>query len=130
MCLTVCNVTLQKFPNDINLLCLCAQANIALRLFEDARKALDQAINIAPEFAIARDTFGDLLFIQGKPDRALKEYQKALQLDPDRLQITEKIERAKVMQSELRQSQQLRQKDQSASPKTNMSFEDEMTRAL
>ena len=130
MCLTVCNVTLQKFPNDINLLCLCARANIALRLFEDARKAIDKAINIAPEFAIARDTFGDLLFIQGKPDRALKEYQKALQLDPDRLQISEKIERAKVMQSELRQSQQLRQNDQSTSPKRNMSFEDEMTQAL
>ena len=114
----------------MNLLCLCARANIALRLFEDARKVLDKAINIAPEFAIARDTFGDLLFIQGKPDRALKEYQKALQLDPDRLQITEKIERAKVMQSELRQSQQLRQKDQSASPKRNMSFEEEITQAL
>ena len=130
MCLTVCNVTLQKFPNDINLLCLCARANITLRLFEDARKALDKAIKVAPDFAIARDTFGDLLFIQGKPDRALKEYQKALQLDPNRPQITEKIERAKVMQSELRQSQQLRQKDQGSSPKRNMSFEDEMTQAL
>ena len=130
MCLTVCNVTLQKFPNDMNLLCLCARANIALRLFEDARKVLDKAINIAPEFAIARDTFGDLLFIEGKPDRALKEYQKALQLDPDRLEINEKIERAKVMQTELLQSQQLRQKDQSISPKRNMSFEDEITQAL
>ena len=41
MCLTVCNVTLQKFPKDINLLCLCARANITLRLFEDAKKNLD-----------------------------------------------------------------------------------------
>ena len=92
MCLTVCNVTLQKFPKDINLLCLCARANIALRLFEDAKKSLDKAILIAPDFAIARDTFGDLLLIQGKPDRALKEYQKALQLDPDRPRIDEKID--------------------------------------
>ena len=113
MCLTVCNVTLQKFPKDINLLCLLARANIALRLFEDARKTLDKAINIAPDFAIARDTFGDLLLIQGKPDRALKEYQNALQLDPKRPHITEKIERAKTMQSELRKSQQVGQKDQS-----------------
>ena len=102
MCLTVCNVTLQQFPKDLNLLCLCARANIVLRLFEDAKKRLDEAILIAPDFAIARDTFGDLLFIQDKPDRALKEYQKALQLDPDRPRIAEKINRAKTMQSELR----------------------------
>ena len=130
MCLTVCNVTLQKFPKDINLLCLLARANIALRLFEDARKTLDKAINIAPDFAIARDTFGDLLLIQGKPDRALKEYQNALQLDPKRPHITEKIETAKAMQSELRKSQQVGQKDQSTLPKRHMSFEDEMTQAL
>jgi len=54
MCLTVCNVTLQRFPKDLNLLCLCARANIALRLFEDAKKRLDEAILIAPDFAIAR----------------------------------------------------------------------------
>ena len=61
MCLTVCNVTLQKFPKDINLLCLCARANIALRLFEDAQKNLDKAMVIAPDFSIARETYGDLL---------------------------------------------------------------------
>ena len=92
MCLTVCNVTLQKFPKDINLLCLCARANIALRLFEDAQKNLDKAMVIAPDFSIARETYGDLLTIQGKPDRALKEYQNALQLDPKRPHINEKIE--------------------------------------
>ena len=96
MCLTVCNVTLQQFPKDLNLLCLCARANIALRLLEDAKKSLDKAILIAPDFAIARDTFGDLLIIQGKPDRALKEYQNTLRLDPDRLRITEKIDQAKA----------------------------------
>ena len=130
MCLTVCNVTLQRFPKDLNLLCLCARANIALRLFEDAKKRLDEAILIAPDFAIARDTYGDLLLIQGKPDRALKEYQNTLRLDPDRLRITEKIDRAKAMQIELRKLQQVTEKDRSASPKPRMSFEDEMTQAL
>ena len=130
MCLTVCNVTLQQFPKDLNLLCLCARANIALRLFEDAKKSLDKAILIAPDFAIARDTFGDLLLIQGKPDRALKEYQKALQLDPDRPRIAEKINRAKTMQIELRKLQQAAQKNGNTSPKSRMSFEDEMAQAL
>jgi len=122
MCLTVCNVTLQRFPKDLNLLCLCARANIALRLFEDAKKRLDEAILIAPDFAIARDTYGDLLLIQGKPDRALKEYQNTLRLDPDRPRITEKIDRAKAMQIELRKLQQVAEKDRS--------FEDEMAQAL
>ena len=130
MCLTVCNVTLQQFPKDLNLLCLCARANIVLRLFEDAKKRLDEAILIAPDFAIARDTFGDLLFIQDKPDRALKEYQKALQLDPDRPRIAEKINRAKTMQIELRKLQQAADKDRNASAKPRMSFEDEMSQAL
>ena len=130
MCLTVCNVTLQRFPKDLNLLCLCARANIALRLFEDAKKRLDEAILIAPDFAIARDTYGDLLLIQGKPDRALKEYQNTLRLDPDRPRITEKIDRAKAMQIELRKLQQVAEKDRSATPKPRMSFEDEMAQAL
>jgi len=130
MCLTVCNVTLQHFPKDLNLLCLCARANIVLRLFEDAKKRLDEAILIAPDFAIARDTYGDLLLIEGKPDRALKEYQNTLRLDPDRLRITEKIDRAKAMQIELRKLQQGTEEDRSATPKPRMSFEDEMTQAL
>jgi len=130
MCLTVCNVTLQKFSKDINLLCLCARANIALRLFEDAQKNLDKAIAIAPDFSIARETYGDLLTIQGKPDRALKEYQNALQLDPDRPHINEKIEQAKTMQNELRQLNQATKQDRSGSPKIRMSFEDEMNQAL
>ena len=130
MCLTVCNVTLQHFPKDLNLLCLCARANIALRLFEDAKKRLDEAILIAPDFAIARDTYGDLLLIQGKPDRALKEYQNTLRLDPDRLRITEKIDRAKAMQIELRKVQQGAEEDRGATSKPHMSFEDEMTQAL
>ncbi len=130
MCLTVCNVTLQRFPKDLNLLCLCARANIALRLFEDAKKRLDEAILIAPDFAIARDTYGDLLLIQGKPDRALKEYQNTLRLDPDRPRIAEKIDRAKAMQIELRKLQQAAEKDRSATPKPRMSFEDEMAQAL
>ena len=130
MCLTVCNVTLQRFPKDINLLCLCARANIALRLFEDAQKNLDKAVVIAPDFSIARETYGDLLTIQGKPDRALKEYQNALQLDPKRPHINEKIEQAKAMQNELRQLNQATKQDRSGSPKIRMSFEDEMNQAL
>ena len=60
MCLTACNVALKRFPKDVNLLCLCARANITLHLFEDAKKNLDAAILIAPDFVIARDTYGHL----------------------------------------------------------------------
>jgi tetratricopeptide (TPR) repeat protein len=130
MCLTVCNVTLQKFPKDINLLCLCARANIALRLFEDAKKNLEKAMKIAPDFPITRETYGDLLIIQGKPDRALKEYQNTRQLDPNRPHINEKIEQAKTMQNELRELNKAKQQRRGSSLKIAISFEDEMNQAL
>jgi len=60
----------------------------------------------------------------------LKEYQNTLRLDPDRLRITKKIDRAKAMQIELRKLQQATEEDRSATPKPRMSFEDEMTQAL
>jgi len=130
MCLTACNVALKRFPKDVNLLCLCARANITLHLFEDAKKNLDAAILIAPDFVIARDTYGDLLFIQGKPDQALKEYQYTLQLDPGRTRIEEKIERAKALQTKLQALQKKAQEDRSITSQPRMSFEDEMTQAL
>ena len=130
MCLTACNVALKRFPKDVNLLCLCARANITLHLFEDAKKNLDAAILIAPDFVIARDTYGDLLFIQGKPDQALKEYQYTLQLDPGRTRIEEKIERAKALQTKLQALQKKAQEDRSITSQSRMSFEDEMTQAL
>ena len=130
MCLTACNVALKRFPKDVNLLCLCARANITLHLFEDAKKNLDAAILIAPDFVIARDTYGDLLFIQGKPDQALKEYQYTLQLDPGRTRIEEKIERAKALQTKLQALQKKAQEESSITSQPRMSFEDEMTQAL
>ena len=129
MCLTACNVALKRFPKDVNLLCLSARANITLRLFEDAKKSLDEAILIAPDFIMARDTYGDLLFIQGKPDQALKEYQYTLQLDPSRTHIEEKIERAKELQIKLQTLQKKAQEDHSIISQQRLSFEEEMTQA-
>jgi len=129
MCLTACNVALKRFPKDVNLLCLSARANITLRLFEDAKKSLDEAILIAPDFIMARDTYGDLLFIQGQPDQALKEYQYTLQLDPSRTHIEEKIERAKELQIKLQTLQKKAQEDHSIISQQRLSFEEEMTQA-
>ena len=129
MCLTACNVALKRFPKDVNLLCLSARANITLRLFEDAKKSLDEAILIAPDFIMARDTYGDLLFIQGQPDQALKEYQYTLQLDPSHTHIEEKIERAKELQIKLQTLQKKAQEDHSIISQQRLSFEEEMTQA-
>ncbi len=93
------------------------------------KKSLDEAILIAPDFIMARDTYGDLLFIQGQPDQALKEYQYTLQLDPSRTHIEEKIERAKELQIKLQTLQKKAQEDHSIISQQRLSFEEEMTQA-
>jgi len=67
MCLNVCNIGLKKFPDELSLLCLKARTSITLKLFNEANKNLKKAIQIDPDFIMARDTHGDLLLIQGKP---------------------------------------------------------------
>ena len=126
MCLNVCNVHLKHFPKNEQLWCLCAQANITLKLFDNAKENLEKAMEIAPDFALARDTYGDFLLLQGRPDMALKEYQQALQLNADIPRIEEKIERAKALQNKFRHLQKATDNKQGKTLQRHMSFENEI----
>ena len=59
MAAEICEITLQKFPGDANLLCLSARANIALRQFTPARSRIEEAIRLYPDFALAHTGIAD-----------------------------------------------------------------------
>ena len=125
----MCNAHLKHFPKNEILWCLCARANITLKLLDDAKKNLDKAMEIAPDFALTKDTYGDFLLLQGKPDMALKEYQQALQLNADIPRIEEKIKRAKALQNKFRNLQKATKNKQEKTLRRRMSFEDDIKQA-
>ena len=78
-----------------------SRASIALRLFEEAQGYLNEATRLSPESAIARETYGDLMLVQGRPDEAIREYNFAKEINNQRPQIDKKIEHATHIQKEL-----------------------------
>lgn len=95
MCANACRFALKKYPSDINFLCLISRASISLRLFDEAQGYLDQATKIAPQSAMTRETYGDLLLARNKAIEAIREYKLADKLNPNRDQIKKKIDYAK-----------------------------------
>ncbi len=91
MAANTCRFALKKYPNNVNFLCLISRASIVLKLFKDAQKYLDKATKIDPKSAIARETYGDLLLAKNKPKEALREYEFAFKIYPDREQLKQKI---------------------------------------
>jgi tetratricopeptide (TPR) repeat protein len=70
---------------------------LAQRQFSDAKRHLDNAIRMFPDFAVAHDVFGDVLLAQGSPTVAVKAYEQALRLDPTYPNVLEKIEKAQQL---------------------------------
>ncbi|MEC9414986.1 MAG: sulfotransferase [Pseudomonadota bacterium] len=99
--MNACQTALLNHPDDINLLCLLARASISLRLFEEAQGYLNEATRLDPKSSIARETYGDLLLVQGKSKEAIKEYDFAKRLNPQHKKIDTKIEHAKKIHRDL-----------------------------
>ena len=94
---TVCKSVLDDFPGDANFLCLAARANLVQKKFEHARRLLDDAIRLHPDFAIAHDTLGDLLMSQGQATSAINAWEQTLRLDPTLSRAIAKIEKAEEL---------------------------------
>ncbi len=85
---------LAEFPDDANLMCVAARAAIASRQLDDARQHARSAVRKHPGFALAHDVLGEVLLVDGKPQEALEAFERALQLEPQRPGLAEKIARA------------------------------------
>jgi len=118
-----CSDALRNYPSDANFLCLAAKSNLVLKQFDKARKQLDEAITLHPDFAIAHDVLGDLSLSQGYAQTAVKAYEQALRLDPTRPGLVMKIEKAQALLANAPKQNEPRQADPSG---RRMAFEDEI----
>jgi len=118
----LCNLSLEQFPGDANILCLSAQANIALKNFELAERHIEDAIRLFPDFALAHETLGDVMLVRGKVSKSRAAYETASRLDPTREATRQKIDRAK----QLEKSAEARPAGAVAQP---MPFENEIAKA-
>ncbi len=123
MAAELCELSLKKYPGDANFLCLAAMANLAMKNFGIALQRVEQAIRLYPEFALAHETFGDLMMIQGRFPDALRAYEQALRLNPTRSLIHDKIERVTTQLADQEHAP-------AESVKPRMPFEAELGRAL
>lgn len=93
----LCDKSLARFPGDANFLCLSARSNLMMKNFRLAAQRVEEAIRLYPEFALAHETRGDLLTVQGQVPAALESYQQAIRLDPTRAVIHDKLDRLKSL---------------------------------
>lgn len=93
----LCEQSLSSHPGDANFLCLAGKANLALKKFDVAEKHVEEAIRLFPDFALAHETYGDILLVQGMVSKARTAFETAMRLDPMRVAIHEKIDRAKEL---------------------------------
>ena len=52
----------------------------AIEEFGDARSDYNEAIRLSPESGDANRALGDLLLLEGKPELALQEFERAIEL--------------------------------------------------
>ena len=117
----LCDQGLTQHPNDANILCLNAQALIAVKNLQAAHANVTKALKTHPEFATAHEVYSDLLLLEGKFEQAISGYQHALKLAPDRSRINNKIERGQQLLRSLNANPQASRED--------MSFNEELAQA-
>jgi tetratricopeptide (TPR) repeat protein len=78
----LCRALLQKFPRDVNIIGMRGAVLVKLKRFDDAEKALRQAIKVAPTFAKPHEDLGFVLLELKRPREAAEILRKAVRLDP------------------------------------------------
>jgi tetratricopeptide (TPR) repeat protein len=99
--------------------------NLSLRQFDEAKRHLDNAVRLYPDFAVAHDVVGDCLLAQGYARSAIRAYEQALRLDPTYAGVLTKIEKAQ----QLLQQAESAPKSPQGTPARRMAFLDEIQKA-
>ena len=120
---SVCKRALEQFPRDANLLCLAARAALAMGNYKEARQILEDVTRSHPDFAVAHDVSGDLLFAEGYAGTAIKAYEQALRLDPTRSEALTKIARARQLIAEAQKPDDSAQKEPSGGRQMAFAYE-------
>ncbi|MCI0517371.1 MAG: sulfotransferase [Woeseiaceae bacterium] len=126
---SICDEALKEFPDDANILCVAARANLALRRFEESARRAEAAVRRYPEFANAHDVYGDLLLATGRADLAVGEYEKTLRLDPARPATLKKIDKARQIASERNSEDTPLAATRIRAPRSRMAFESRIREA-
>lgn len=90
----VCDEGLAEFADDANILCLSARCLFALKRFDQAQARVQQALKLFPNFALAHEVYGDLFFVRGHYEMAIKKYHTAQRLDPRRTETRARLDKA------------------------------------
>ena len=98
-----------------------------MRNFNKAKRILDAVTRSHPDFAVAHEVSGDLLFAQGYVGTAIKAYEQALRLDPTRAEALTKIEKAQQLIAEAQKADAPGEKE--SSDGRQMAFAEEMREA-
>ena len=118
---SICVVGLEQHPTHGMLMCLAAQACIALGHLREARLYIERARNENIGLSLAHELYGDLCLLEGNPGEAVKAYRQAERLDVDREVIQTKIDKARSVMNQRRPVHGKR--------KQQMGFPEEMARA-
>ncbi len=100
---------------------------MTLGRFNEAKRDLDEAIKLYPDFAAAHDVFGDVFFAEGYASTAIKAYEQSLRLDPTRPNLVVKIEKAQQLIAAAEKTS--RHKDKEPTSGRRMAFADEIHKA-
>jgi tetratricopeptide (TPR) repeat protein len=78
----LCRIVLKRDPLDVNAMRLLAEIGMEVGRLEDAEALLERALELAPDFRLARGSYANVLGRRGKFEAALAELDALLAADP------------------------------------------------
>jgi len=76
-----CSSVLSEYPHDVNIIGLHGAILLKLGHEDDAQRALHKAIALEPGFAKPHEDLGRLYLASREPERAVRHFRQAIQLD-------------------------------------------------
>jgi tetratricopeptide (TPR) repeat protein len=80
----VCRDYLKRCPTDVSAIRLLADIGLRLKIFGDAEKLLQRALELAPDYHLARLNYASALSGRQKPSQALEQLNILERAEPDK----------------------------------------------